>query len=65
MNENMSTDKQYDGQLIRQYQILKHIRNLAVRENAVETIKTIDEEIVYIKLMLKPLVIPEDEIVNN
>ncbi len=65
MNENMSTDKQYDGQLIRQYQILKQIRNLAVRENAVETIKTIDEEIIYIKLMLKPLVLPEDEIVNN
>ena len=65
MNEYMPTDKQYDGQLIRQYQILKQIRNLAVRENAVETIKTIDEEIIYIKLMLKPLVLPEDEIVNN
>ena len=65
MNENMSTDKQYDGQLIRQYQILKHIRGLAQKEEATETIKAIDEEIGYIKLMLKPLILPEDEIINN
>lgn len=65
MNENMSTDKQYDGQLIRQYQILKHIRALAQKEEATETIKAIDEEIGYIKLMLKPLILPEDEIMSN
>lgn len=65
MNENMSTDKQYDGQLIRQYQVLKHIRSLAQKEEAMETIKAIDEEIGYIKLMLKPLILPEDEIMSN
>lgn len=65
MDEYMSTDKQYDGQLIRQYQILKHIRSLSVKENATETVKAIDEEISYIKLMLKPLILPEDEVINN
>ena len=65
MNEYMSTDKQYDGQLIRQYQILKHIRDTAIKEGATETIKAIDEEITYIKLMLKPLILPEDEVIIN
>ena len=65
MNEYMPTDKQYDGQLIKQYQMLNHIRVLALKEKATETIKAIDEEIGYIKLMLKPLVLPEDEIMNN
>ena len=65
MDEYMSTDKQYDGQLIRQYQILKHIRSLSVKENAAETVKAFDEEISYIKLMLKPLILPEDEVINK
>ena len=61
MCEYMPSDKQYDGQLITQYQMLRRIRNVAVREEAQETVKIIDEEIGYIKLMLKPLVLPEDE----
>lgn len=65
MKNYMPTDKQYDGQLIRQYQMLKQIRSLAAKEDAEETIRAIDEEIGYIKLMLKPLILPEDEIINN
>ncbi len=65
MNEYMSTDKQYDGQLIKQYQVLKRIRDAATKENALETVKAIDEEIMYIKLMLKPLTLPNDEHVMN
>ena len=61
MNEYMPTDKQYDGQLIKQYQVLKRIRDTAVKENASETVKAIDEEIMYIKLMLKPLTLLDDE----
>lgn len=61
MCEYMPSDKQYDGQLIAQYQMLKRIRNAAEGEGALETIKVIDEEISYIKLMLKPLILPEDE----
>lgn len=61
MCEYMPSDKQYDGQLISQYQMLKRIRNTAVREDSTETVKAIDEEISYIKLMLKPLILPEDE----
>lgn len=61
MCEYMPSDKQYDGQLIAQYQMLKRIRNAAEGEGASETIKVIDEEISYIKLMLKPLILPEDE----
>lgn len=57
----MPSDKQYDGELIKQYQVLKRIRDTAVKENASETVKAIDEEIMYIKLMLKPLTLPEDE----
>ena len=40
---------------------IKTIRDTAVKENASETVKAIDEEIMYIKLMLKPLTLPEDE----
>ena len=61
MCEYMPSDKQYDGQLIAQYQMLKRIRSASEREGASETIKLIDEEISYIKLMLKPLILPEDE----
>lgn len=61
----MPTDKQYDGQLIEQYQMLKRIRNLALKENATETVNTIDEEISYIKLKLKPLILPGDEADTN
>ncbi len=55
------TDKQYDGRLIDEYQRLMRIRKTAVKENATETIKDIDNEIRYLKLKLQPLELPEDE----
>lgn len=38
------TDKQYDGKLIDDYKMLKRLREIAVKENSVETVKAIDEE---------------------
>lgn len=55
------SDKQYNGQLIEEYQRLKRIRKTAVKENAVETVKDIDEEIRFLKLKLQPLELPKDE----
>ncbi len=54
------TDNRYNGQLIEEYQRLKRIRKTAVKENAVETIKDIDEEIRFLKLKLQPLELPDD-----
>ena len=55
------TDKQYNGQLIEEYQRLMRIRKKAVKENAVETVKDIDEEIRFLKLKLLPLELPKEE----
>lgn len=38
-------DKQYNGQLIEEYQRLRRIRKTALREGATETVNEIDEEI--------------------
>ncbi len=54
------TNKQYDGNLIDNYKQLRRIRRLAVKENATETVKEIDEEINYIKLKLQPIELPEE-----
>ena len=56
----MPTDKQYDGQLIEEYSRLKRIKEVAMQENAIKTIKTIDKEIGYIKLKLQPLELPDE-----
>lgn len=61
MQEYMPTDKQYNGQLIEQYQMLRRIREKAVADNAASTVRQIDEEITYIKLKLQPIELPEDE----
>lgn len=48
------TDKQYDGYLIDEYAMLKRIKELAEKENAVETVKVINSEMNIIKLKLQP-----------
>ncbi|MCM1579319.1 MAG: hypothetical protein NC078_11020 [Ruminococcus sp.] len=53
------TDKQYDGQLIEEYFRLKRIKNAALKEEAAETVRIIDEEIIKIKLKLQPIELPE------
>ncbi len=53
-------NKQYDGNLIDNYKQLIRIRRLAVKENATETVKEIDEEINYIRLKLQPIELPEE-----
>ena len=53
------TDKQYIGQLIDDYKTFKRLREIAVKENASETVKAIDEEINYIKLKLQPTELPD------
>ncbi len=65
MDSYMPTDKQYDAQLIDEYSRLKRIRELALKENAIETVKEIDVEISYIKLKLKPLILPEEETLDK
>lgn len=64
MNDYMPTDKQFEAQLIDEYSRLKRIRDTAEKEGAVETVKTIDLEISYIKLKLHPLILPEDDVRN-
>lgn len=65
MDSYMPTDKQYDAQLIDEYSRLKRIRELALKENAIETVKEIDVELSYIKLKLKPLILPEEETLDK
>jgi hypothetical protein len=58
--EYMPTDKQYNGQLIEEYQRLERILKLAKKENATETVALIKLEMSYIKLKLQPIELPED-----
>lgn len=53
------TDKQYNGQLIDEYYRLADLRKLAVKENAVEVIGAIDEQMKRIKVKLQPLELPD------
>lgn len=53
------TDKQYNGKLIDDYFRLRDLKEIAVKENAVETVKAIDKQIEQIKLKLQPLELPE------
>ena len=53
------SDKQYDGRLIDEYIMLKDIRKIAEKENAVETIKAIEEKMAFIRLKLQPTKLPE------
>lgn len=52
------TDKQYDGQLIDMYAMLKRIRETAVCENLPETVKAIENEMNIIRLKLQPTKLP-------
>lgn len=47
--------------LIDEYQRLRRIRKTALKENATETVKDIDDEIRFIKLKLQPLELPADD----
>lgn len=57
----MPTDKQYNGQLIEEYQRLERILKVAKKEKSMETIEIIEEEIKYIKLKLQPIELPVDK----
>lgn len=54
------SNKRYNGQLIEEYQRLLRIRKTALKENAAETVKDIDEEIRFLKLKLQPPELPEE-----
>ena len=62
MSTNNLTQKQYDGMLIDEYEMLKHIRKIAVTENAAKTIREIDNNISRLKLKLKMINLPDDEL---
>lgn len=54
------TEKQYNGQLIDNYYMLRDLRKIAKKENAAEVVKAIDEQMERIKLKLLPLELPKD-----
>lgn len=58
MFEYMPTDKQYNGQLIEEYQCLERILKAAEKEHATETVALLKVEMDYIKLKLHPLELP-------
>lgn len=53
------TDKQFNARLIDDYFYNLHIREIAEREGAVETVKEINRKLKIIKLQLQPLELPE------
>ncbi len=53
------TDRQYEGRLIDEYMTLKDIKDSAVKENAVETVKMIEKKMQIIKLKLQPTELPD------
>lgn len=55
----MPTDKQYDGQLIEEYQRLERILKTAKKGNSSETIAVIEDEMKYLRLKLQPLQLPD------
>ena len=61
MSEYMPTDKQYNGQLIEEYQRLERIYKIAEKEKATETMAIIKEEMKYLKLKLQPIELPLTE----
>ena len=61
-DEYMPTDKQYNGQLIEEYQSLERVLQVAEKEQAVETISLIKEEMRYLKLKLQPIELPPNEL---
>ena len=61
-DEYMQTDKQYNGQLIDEYQRLERVLKGAEKEQAVETISPIKEEMRYLKLKLQPIELPPNEL---
>ena len=61
-DEYMPTDKQYNGQLIEEYQRLERVLKSAEKEQAVETISLIKEEMRYLKLKLQPIELPPNEL---
>lgn len=53
------TDIQFRAQLIDEYARLKKARDMAVKENAVETVKILEEEMKYLRIKLQPTELPE------
>ena len=60
-DEYMPTDKQYNGQLIEEYQRLERLLKIEEKEQAIETIAIIKEEMKYLKLKLQPIELPPNE----
>ncbi len=58
--EKMPSEMELKAKLIDDYELLITLRKSAVKENAVETVKLIDEKIGYLKLKLQPMELPND-----
>jgi len=62
VSDYMPTDKQYNGQLIEEYQRLERVLKVAEREKATDTIAIIKEEMKYLKLKLQPIELPPADV---
>ena len=61
INEFIPTDRQYNIQLIDEYQRLERILRTVSKENATETIRIVKEEMKYLRLKLQPIKLPLNE----
>ena len=59
MEDYMPSDKQYNGQLIEEYQRLLRILKVAEKGDSFKTIDAVKEELHYIKLKLHPTELPD------
>ncbi len=56
----MSSELEIKERLIDDYKRFKDLRRIAEKEGATETVKAIDREILFLKLKLQPLELPDD-----
>ncbi|MDE7362520.1 MAG: hypothetical protein K2N38_11360 [Oscillospiraceae bacterium] len=56
----MPSEMELKAKLIDDYELLITLREIAVEENAVKTIKAIDKKIDFLKLKLQPMELPND-----
>lgn len=54
------TDKQFNAKLIDDYYVFRDLRRLAIKANAEDVVKAIEEQMERIRLKLLPLELPKE-----
>lgn len=54
------TDKQFNAKLIDDYYVFRDLRRLAIKANADDVVKAIEEQMERIRLKLLPLELPKE-----